>query len=137
MLTTRPFQPSDRLTLLEHLGDPSIASALPDFHNHPIDLWLDSILTDPHSYAITLDDLMIGACRLEQNPHSDFSYWLHPDHRGKGYATQINGKLCRMAISLGWKTISGTCDPSNIPSQTVLIRCGFQQTSPTIWTKSL
>lgn len=136
MLTIRPFLLSDRDTLESHLMIPSIAAALPEFHDHPLDDWVESILSDKHSYAIILDNNMIGACRLEQNPHSDFSYWLHPTHRGCGHATYINNKLCRMAISLGWKSISGYCDPSNLASQSVLKRCGFQENN-NIWTKYL
>ncbi len=137
MLTIRPFTDQDRDTLESHLMIPSIAAALPEFHAHDFDVWLETILDDPHAYVITLDNNMIGACRLQKNPHSDFSYWIHPDHRGCGHATQINLKLCRIAISLGWKTIGGTCDKENKSSQAVLIRCGFKEIRPTYWFKHL
>ncbi len=136
MLSIRPFRVSDRDTLESHLMIPSISSSLPEFFGSPLNDWIDFILNDPHSYAIVLNDDMIGACRLDKNPHSDFSYWLHPAHRGKGYATQINNKLCRIAISYGWKSLSGYCEPSNISSQTVLQRCGFKENN-NIWTKYL
>lgn len=136
MLTLIKFSEQHRVTLLSHLSDPTITAALPGFLVCDTQLWADHILTDPHSYGIELDGYLIGAARLEQNPYSDFSYWLHADHRGKGYATQINNKLCRMAISLGWKTISGTCDPHNHNSQKVLIRCGFKANG-NYWTKHL
>lgn len=136
MLTLIKFSEQHRVTLLSHFSDPTITAALPGYTDQDIDIWVNHILNDPNSYVIELDGHMIGAARLEQNPHSDFSYWLHADHRGKGYATQINNKLCRMAISLGWKTISGTCDPYNYNSQKVLIRCGFKANG-TYWTKLL
>lgn len=136
MLTLTKFREQHRATLLLHLQDSSITAALPGYRPEDVDLWVASILSDPHAYALELNGYMVGACRLEKNEHSDFSYWLHPDQRGKGYATQINGKLCRMAISLGWKTISGTCDPNNLASQTVLARCGFTRHGD-YWTKTL
>lgn len=136
MLSIRPLVLTDWITLVDHLSEPSITEALPGYLIADKQLWVDSILNDRNSYAIILDGHMIGACRLEKNDHSDFSYWLHPTHRGQGYATQINNKLCRMAISLGWKTISGTCNPTNHASQKVLARCGFKPNG-TYWTKSL
>lgn len=137
MLALTKFRTSHKEVLFSHLSDPSITTSLPDFKASDLDLWTSHILDDPHSYAIELDGVMIGACRLEQNEYSDFSYWISAEHRGRGYATEINRKLCRMAISLGWKTLSCHVDPTNTASQTVLIRCGFTQVSDTRWTKSL
>lgn len=136
MLTIRPLNRGDELSLRAHLAIPSIAAALPDFYSYHIDVWCGHIVSDPHSYAILLDDTLIGCCRLEKNHHSDFSYWIHPDYQGRGFATQINNKFCRMAISLGWKSISGYCAPDNLASQTVLKRCGFKENNNT-WTKFL
>lgn len=137
MLSIRPLVLTDWITLVDHLSEPSITDALPGYLIADKQLWVDTILSDPHAYAIILDHHMIGACRLEKNRHSDFSYWLHSDHRGQGYATQINNKLCRMAISLGWKQIGGTCSPDNTPSQKILLRCGFVETSDNYWLKYL
>lgn len=133
MLTLRPFRPDDRLTLASHLSDAAITAALPDFSPNNTDLWLDHILCDPFAYAVTLNEVMIGACRLDTH----IAYWIASEHRGKGYAEQVNNKLCRIAISQGKSVIHATVDPLNTPSIRLLLKCGFKQTSTHEYTKYL
>lgn len=131
------FRSGDRPTLLEHLSLPCVQSAFPEFSRYAPEVWAASILSSLYTYRITVEGQMIGGARLERLPHCDFSYWIHPDFRRQGFATQANRLLCERATKLGWPDISGTCRADNIASQTILSREGFQRLSETLWTKQL
>ncbi len=134
MPTLIKFGAHHRGPLLTQLMDPDIQASLLPYRPEDVDLWVASILADPHAYVIDLDGLMIGGARLD---NAALSYWLAAAYRGKGYATAIVNKLCRMAISSGLKQISAYVSSTNTPAQNVLSRCYFKQISDTTWIKYL
>ena len=53
-------------------------------------------------------------------------YWLVPEARGRGAATQAVRLLARWAFAeLGIARLELTCGPDNVASQHVAERCGF------------
>lgn len=60
---------------------------------------------------------------------AEIGWILLPEHRGKGYATEMGRKLIRAAFEvLGAKTVISHCDDRNAPSYRVMERLGMKLT---------
>ena len=55
---------------------------------------------------------------------SHIGYSVRPDERGKGYAKQILGLLCKEASTLGIHTVRLVCRDTNIASIHTILACG-------------
>jgi len=63
-------------------------------------------------------------------PHlqGDVGFIVHPDHQGKGYATEATRPLLRVAFEeLGLHRVAGHLDPRNAASAKVLEKLGMRQ----------
>jgi RimJ/RimL family protein N-acetyltransferase len=74
------------------------------------------------------DSSIIG-CGFITRIHKDFTYfdlgvWVSPEHREKGFATQIMLYLKGLCNANGWEAICG-CDIKNTASQNMLRKLGF------------
>jgi RimJ/RimL family protein N-acetyltransferase len=57
-----------------------------------------------------------------------FGYWVAPEARGRGVATEALRALCRWAVDeLGVKRLELLTDPENLASQRVAEKAGFQR----------
>ncbi len=54
----------------------------------------------------------------------DLGVWVNPEHRNKGFATQIMLYLRGMCNANGWEAVCG-CDSKNTASQNMLRKLGF------------
>ncbi len=75
-------------------------------------------------------DLLLGSVSLHEVRRDQgcaaVGYWLAPQARGRGAATQAVCLLARWAFAeLGLARLELTCGPGNEASQQVAVRCGF------------
>ena len=104
-----PFEPRSREEVAASLARPTVARLL-----------------------VLLDEVPIGDAMLLRRDPADpleVGYELHPDHWGRGYATEI----CRALVELATdrfpdEPLAATIDPANVASRVVLERCGFVET---------
>ncbi len=78
------------------------------------------------------DDSIIGDFSLwrtsREHAQAEIGFILHPDHQGRGYATEAAGELLRIAFSeAGFHRIVGRCDARNTPSATLMERLGMRR----------
>jgi RimJ/RimL family protein N-acetyltransferase len=75
------------------------------------------------------DDLVVGGMGFHGPPEAgsvEIGFDLHPDARGRGYATEALGALARWALQQpGVETVLATTTPDNTPSRRVMERAGF------------
>jgi RimJ/RimL family protein N-acetyltransferase len=84
--------------------------------------------------AVTLRDgaTLIGDVSLQyrsrEHRSGEIGFVLHPDHHGRGYATEAAGVLLRLGFeALGLHRIVGRCDPRNTASARLMERLGMVQ----------
>lgn len=57
---------------------------------------------DGESFVVRADGEAVGACSLfdedATHGHATVSYWIHPDHQGRGYASDALDALCEHAF---------------------------------------
>jgi [ribosomal protein S5]-alanine N-acetyltransferase len=82
--------------------------------------------------AITLvtSNQLIGAAMLRVHDathgQGEIGYFLHPDHWGKGLATEAATLLLDFGFAdVGLHRVFGTCDPRNTPSARVMAKLGM------------
>ncbi|MGW7545616.1 GNAT family N-acetyltransferase [Streptomyces sp. NPDC054770] len=77
----------------------------------------------------TEDDRVVGGMGFHGPPDgggAEIGFDLHPDARGRGYATEALAALARWALEqTGVDTVLATTTPDNIPSRRVMERAGF------------
>ncbi|MFD8263146.1 GNAT family N-acetyltransferase [Streptomyces griseoluteus] len=77
----------------------------------------------------TEDDRAVGGMGFHGPPAQgsvEIGFDLHPEVRGRGYATEALTVLARWALTdPGTDTVVATTTPDNIPSQRVMERAGF------------
>lgn len=67
------------------------------------------------------------AFRLESiGRAATMGYTLHPDHWGRGYATEAVGAMIDRLIDTGVRRVSASIDPENVASARLLERLGFR-----------
>ncbi|MFE7931074.1 GNAT family N-acetyltransferase [Streptomyces sp. NPDC057456] len=75
------------------------------------------------------DGLVVGAMGFQGPPtggHVEIGFDLHPDARGRGYATEALAALARRALDdTGVDTVIATTTHTNTSSQRVMERAGF------------
>lgn len=75
---------------------------------------------------------LIGDVSLQQisreHLQGEIGFVLHPDHQGRGYATEASAVLLRLGFEkLGLHRIIGRCDARNIASTRVMERLGMRR----------
>jgi ribosomal-protein-alanine N-acetyltransferase len=71
----------------------------------------------------TLNEIVLGPLRS-----ASLGYWVDADEVGRGLATAATEALCRIADTvLGLHRVQATTQPSNLASQRVLVKSGFEQ----------
>ncbi len=75
---------------------------------------------------------LIGTAMLHwvsrEHGQGELGYVLHPDHHGKGFATEITVELLRMGFEdVGMHRICGRCDGRNIASARVMEKAGMRR----------
>lgn len=78
--------------------------------------------------AIVHDDAVIGdvAVGLEGSDVATIGYTLHPDHQGKGFATEAVGAVVDALFAAGVRRIQADTDPANHASMRVIESLGFR-----------
>jgi RimJ/RimL family protein N-acetyltransferase len=83
--------------------------------------------------AVVLRDSseVIGDCTLWQvsaaHRQAEIGFVFHPDHHGRGYATEAARELLRLAFAdCGFHRVIGRLEPRNAPSAKVLERLGMR-----------
>jgi [ribosomal protein S5]-alanine N-acetyltransferase len=81
--------------------------------------------------ALAATDEVIGSCgliiRSQQFRQGEIAYFLHPDHWGRGYATEAAERLLDFGFTaLGLHRLTATCDPRNAPSRRILEKIGMR-----------
>lgn len=80
-----------------------------------------------HDQDVVLGSASLSEVRLDQGSAA-VGYWLAPEARGRGVATQAVRVLARWAFAeLGLARLELTCSPDNEASQHVAGRCGFSR----------
>lgn len=88
---------------------------------------------DEWSYAITLEEALIGGCRVWRgigvHAHTaEIGYWLGVDYWGYGLATEIVlAVIGHVAATSDIEQITANCFGWNTASQRVLEKCGFSK----------
>lgn len=84
-------------------------------------------LSDPPLiYAVALDDQFIGyvICHDYDEDSMEIGWVLHPDHWGKGYATQLTECMKEKAFSSG-KQVVIECSPDQEVTKHIASKTGF------------
>jgi RimJ/RimL family protein N-acetyltransferase len=88
---------------------------------------LNFALVEPRDQGVMLGSVSLHEVRLDQGSAA-VGYWLVPEARGRGAATQAVRLLARWAFAeLGLARLELTCGPENEASQHVAERCGFSR----------
>jgi RimJ/RimL family protein N-acetyltransferase len=86
---------------------------------------LSFVLVEPRDQDVVLGSVWLCEVRLDQGCAA-VGYWLAPEARGRGAATQAVRLLAGWAFAgLGLARLELTCGPDNAASQHVAERCGF------------
>ncbi|MBW4721301.1 GNAT family N-acetyltransferase [Saccharothrix obliqua] len=84
------------------------------------------------SLAVERDGVVIGETVLkwlhEEFRQGEIGYVLHPDHHGRGYATEASRAMLALGFdNLGLHRIVASCDAFNEPSWRVMERLGMRR----------
>jgi RimJ/RimL family protein N-acetyltransferase len=86
------------------------------------------------SLAVVLreTDELIGSANLgwasQEHGQGELGYVLHPDHHGRGYATEVAKALLRLGFEgAGMHRVRGRCDGRNVASARVMAKAGMRQ----------
>jgi RimJ/RimL family protein N-acetyltransferase len=84
--------------------------------------------------AVTVagDNTVIGHVELSllsvEHQQGEIGYIFHPDHQGKGYATEAAREMLRLGFDeMGMHRVIGRCSARNTPSARVMARLGMRQ----------
>lgn len=80
-------------------------------------------------YGIYLQDQLIGFindCGIEDE-EIEIGYVIHPDYKGKGYATEAVSAVIKDLFRMGFKKITAGYFEENIASRRVMEKCGMHQ----------
>jgi RimJ/RimL family protein N-acetyltransferase len=73
---------------------------------------------------------LVGGCELRPlyDEVANLSYWTHPAHRGRGFASRAVALACDVAFrELGYARLEVLTDPDNVRSRGVAVRNGFRE----------
>jgi RimJ/RimL family protein N-acetyltransferase len=86
---------------------------------------LNFALVEPRHQDVVFGSVSLYEVRLDQG-RAGVGYWLVPEARGRGAATQAVRLLARWSFAeLGLARLELTCGPDNEASHRVAERCGF------------
>ena len=143
-LLLRPYQAGD----LEALHDlERRAETARYLYNEPLSREQTNALLDRRMRLVAIDDegdeivlavelrttgTVIGHVNLErtsrEHRQGEIGYVLHPDHQGRGYATEAASLMLRLGFEeLGLHRIVGRLDARNAASAAVLERLGMRR----------
>ena len=143
-LLLRPYATTDVAAMLDIYSRPDVVRYLyeeprtEDNVRAMIEDRLDNVALakdgDYLSLAIALPeypDTAIGTAMLhwtsEEHRQGEVGYTLHPDHSGKGYATEATRTLVDLGFrDTGLHRLVGRLDARNIASRRVLEKCGMR-----------
>jgi RimJ/RimL family protein N-acetyltransferase len=75
---------------------------------------------------------VIGDVNMEiisrRDQEAELGWVLHPDHQGKGYATEAAAEMLRLGFEeMGLHRMMAVCDARNVPSVRVMERLGMRR----------
>jgi RimJ/RimL family protein N-acetyltransferase len=143
-LVLRPFSPEDLDDLFDIQSRPEVARFLywdardVEQVREALDLKTRESALDEEggrlSLAVVLPQrgTVIGEVMLRwlsrEHRQGEIGFMFHPDHQGRGYATEAAAALLRLGFAdLGLHRIIGRCDAQNLPSARVLERLGMRR----------
>jgi len=134
----RDFRIGDRLSLVRHANDPSVARWLRERFPSPYTgddatLWIRRSLAEKprRNFAIAYGDTAIGGIGLEAEKdvyrHSaELGYWLGKEYWGLGVATAAVSRMCEYAFrDLDLIRVHAGVFSPNVGSARVLEKAGF------------
>lgn len=76
--------------------------------------------------------VVVGDVNIEiisrRDLEAEMGWVLHPDHQGRGYATEAAAELLRLGFEeLGLHRVMAACEARNLPSARVMQRLGMRQ----------
>ena len=87
---------------------------------------------DDFTMGIFIDGTAIGGTGLHPRIGAggvEIGYWIHVDHSGRGYATEVAGALARVALALdGIERVEIHHDIANVASGRIPAKLGFTRT---------
>jgi RimJ/RimL family protein N-acetyltransferase len=96
--------------------------------------WMEARIAGGPMFVCAVRDLagvLVGGCelRLIDAERANVSYWLYPEHRGRGYAARALALLCDAALRVeGVGRLEAHVAPDNVASRRLAERCGFVET---------
>ena len=136
-LVLRPWAEGDVAVLVRACNDPEITRWVPVIpspytEEDALGFVRGEVPGAPeHSFAIVLDDSVVGAIGMGVNSHGyrgTIGYWVAAWSRGKGVCTVALRTLARWAFDdLELKRLELITDPENLGSQRVAEKVGFQR----------
>jgi RimJ/RimL family protein N-acetyltransferase len=143
-LTLRPFSPGDLDDLFDIQSRPEVARFLyweardAGQVREALDVKTRESVLDEEGKRLSLavvlpqrgtviGEVMLGWLSREHR-QGEVGFVLHPDHQGRGYATEAAGVMLRLGFAdLGLHRIIGRCDVQNLASARVLERLGMRR----------
>ena len=143
-LRFRPYEASDRSTLLELFGRPEVTRYLPfgPATEDTVDAILERRLARTAiehegdgllALAVLRDTgVPVGELMLrytsEEHRTGEIGWSIHPDHQGQGLATEGARAFLRLGFEgLDLHRVTAECDPRNIASIRVMERLGMRR----------
>lgn len=138
----REVTPDDAEDIIGWQTTPEIYTYMPADDPLPLDVFRETIASyvtasqqpdrREYSLCLTLDGCPIGTGSLnvrERPPRcAEIGYMLHPDHWGKGLATEAAGLLLTLGFdTLGLHRIEAVTRPDNTASRRILEKLGMTQ----------
>ncbi len=80
---------------------------------------------------LTTNDTLVGAFRLHRHEYGavELGYWLDVDWQGRGFAKEaLSSVLSYLRTHPARPQIIAECDPTNGPSNAILLSAGFRRT---------
>lgn len=137
-LVLRRFRDDDRPGFLAYRRHPDVAryqSWDVDYADAAADSFFAEMTTAPvwrpgewFQVAVEHDGTLIGDVAFWPDPDGaevEIGYSLHPDHQGKGFASEAVAALVRALREQGARTVVAGCDVDNVASARLLERLGF------------
>ena len=135
-LTLKSYDDSDNDSLVDILLNNEIKKTfmIPDFESRKQteDMFYKlkeySLSNEHFEYGIFLENQLIGfinACEID-NDSIELGYVIHPDFKGKGYATEALKAAVNELFRMGYNSVTAAYFEENIAIIRVLEKCGMQ-----------